>query len=626
MADAPPWTAGVHHDGSRLYVSNSLPGAGEVVTITLRVPLDAPVEAIYLRSAPDGNGTHTPMQIARRDSISAWWTAPLAITMPRNDYRFRLLTPHGAYFYTALGISRADAPDWFDFTLLADYPAPVWVHDTVFYQIFPDRFYNSDPDSTIADGAYIRDGFPVRRAAWTDMPLPWEESGNVDFFGGDLRGIVQKLDYLTDLGVNALYLNPIFAAHSNHRYDIIDFLRVDSYLGGDNALIDLRRALDERGMRLMLDITPNHTSWNHPWYENAAQDPANSPTAAYYYFDAETGEAARWAGVNSLIKLNYNSQRLRDIMYRGAGSIFKIWLREPYRIDGWRLDVADTIGRFGMSQLAHEFGRELHAALKADWPQVYLLGEYGFDYSPYLQGDELDAAMNYQGFNTPTQRWLTGYDQGTEHGAPHADTHLLAGAALAEQWQRYLAAVPFALARQQFNQLSNHDVPRALFLADGDKALLRLGAAIQFTFPGVPCIYYGDEIGLTGGIDPDNRRPMPWDKAVWDHELRAYHQTLVNLRRTAPALIDGGYQMLYAADDVLCYQRQSTEQRLIFVGQRGPEPLDSVRIPVRHAGLADGAQLVDVLGERAYTVTDGALTVTDLHCGAPLLLEEQRAQ
>lgn len=625
MTESISWAAGVHHDGSTAYVSNPLPAAGDVVTLTLRTPLDAPIEAVFLRDAPDGNIRHMRMHMARRDAVSAWWQIDLPITMPRTDYRFRLMTDTGAFFYTAMGVSRADAPDWFDFTLLADYAAPTWVYDAVFYQIFPDRFYNARPDLTPEEGAWERDGFAVQRAAWDDLPLKWEQAGNADFYGGDLPGITAKLDYLADLGVNALYLNPIFASDSNHRYDIKDFLRVDPHLGGDDALADLRAALDARAMRLMLDITPNHVSWTHPWYVEAVRD-RQSPTAEYFFFDGETGEAARWLGINSLVKLNYNSARLREIMYRGSGSIFKQWLKEPYRIDGWRLDVADTIGRYGMSQLAHTFGRELRESLKAEWPEAYLIGEYVFDATPHLQGDELDATMNYQGFNTPARRWLAGFDQGMEHGGDHHDSLRMPGAAVVEQWRRYLAAVPFVVARQQFNQISNHDKPRALTIVEGDKDLMRLGTALLFCFPGVPCIYYGDEIGLEGGRDPDNRRAMPWDESAWDHDLRTYHQRLIHLRRTAPALIDGGFQALYAEGDLLCFQREAPGQHLIFVGSRAGEALTDVRVPVRAGGLADGSRLVDLLGEGGYTVTDGAIHIARLNTGAPLLLEVQAGQ
>lgn len=622
MTLRPHWTAGLHHDGSELYVSNPLPRSGETITVRLRAPADAPVRHIFLRTAPDGEEDLKMMRRAREDGVSVWWETTLTLTMPRLNYRFKVMSGEGAYWYNALGASRADSPDGYDFKLLADFAAPAWLEAAVFYQIFPDRFYNGDPANDVPPGAWTNHhGHAVQRRAWDEPPLPWNDGGNLDFYGGDLAGIIQKLDVLRELGVTGLYLNPIFTAYSNHRYDIADYNHVDPHLGGNTALAELRRALDEAGMRLVLDVTPNHCGARHHWFL-AAQADAHAPTAEYFTFHHHPDDYECWLGHRSLVKLNYHSARLRDAMYAAPDSVLRRWLLPPYRIDGWRLDVANMTARQGMQQLEHKIWRGVRRAVKADQPETYLVGENFYDGTPHLQGDELDAVMNYQGFTIPVWSWLRGRELPAEviYGREWLDPFPLPAEALAEQWQRFRAAVPWVVTRQQFNQLGSHDTPRILSLVGGDKNLLRLGVVLLLTFPGVPCIYYGDEIGMEGLFDPDNRRPMRWDTTTWDMDLREFYRRLIALRRSAPALRRGGFQMVYAAGGLLAYQRQSPEQRLLVIACRGPEPL-AADVPVRHAGLADGTPLTDVLSGTTHTVQDGRLRFDGLQAGAALILQ-----
>jgi alpha-glucosidase len=529
------------------------------------------------------------------------------------------MTQDGAYWLNALGISRADSTDAFDFKLVADFAAPSWLEDTVFYQIFPDRFHNGDPANDVPPGAWTHGKYATQRRDWGAPPLPYREAGNLDYYGGDLAGIAQKLDYLVDLGVNALYLTPIFVAYSNHRYDIADYDHVDPYLGGDEALAELRRALDRAGMRLILDVTPNHLGSQHPWFTDAVADP-DAPTAEYFTFHEHPHSYESWLGVNTLVKLDYRSERLRDAMYRAESSVLRRWMREPYHMDGWRLDVANMMARQGAVQLAHKVGRQMRRAVKADNPQAYLFGEHFYDGTPHLQGDELDATMNYSGFTMPLWMWLAGRDHNIPP-RPWTDTTLLPGEALAEQWSRFRAAAPWAIARQQFNLLDSHDTPRILTLVNGDRALVKLAVTILMTYPGVPSVYYADEIGMEGENDPDCRRCMRWDETTWDTDLRAHFQQVIGLRRTAPALRRGGFQQVYADGGLIVYLRQSPEQRLLVVGYRGPEALASVEVPVWHAGLADGTALTDLLGSGTYTVEHGMLRLEGLERGAAMVLE-----
>ncbi|MAU08854.1 MAG: alpha-glycosidase [Anaerolineaceae bacterium] len=623
MAALPAWTAGVHHDGSIMHISNPLPALNETVSLTLRTPANAPINHIFLRAIIDGEYHRVEMTISSHNDVAKIWTADLKLPQAHVDYCFKLMTTEGSYYYTARGIYRSDTPDSDYFTLLAGYQAPAWVHDAIFYQIFPDRFNNGDPSNDTRPGETEVLGHKSTKPEWGELPTPWEKSGSMDFFGGDLQGITNRLDYLQDLGVNALYLCPIFKAGTNHKYDIQDFWQIDKHFGGNEALVALREELDRRGMHIILDITTNHIGNGNPWYLDAKDNP-NASTADFFDYDPETGKIDTWLGVPLLIKLNYKSQLLRDRMYRDKDAALRYWLNEPYRIDGWRLDVANMTGNLRENQLDHEVWREMRPYIKNEHSEAYLLGEYFMDGTPHLTGDELDASMNYTGFNVPIRRWIGGEDVGVADGNPYGDTELLPSDAVAGQWQRFMAAVPYAISLQQFNQLGSHDTTRILHVAGEDKALVRVGLALLIGFPGTPCIYYGDEIGMTGGKDPDNRRCMPWDESQWDTNMLAYYRKLLSIRKSSSALKYGGFQMLFADGDLLAYQRHTPDQTLIVVGYRGIGTSPSYQIPAWQGGLVDGTQLKDLLSGEVYSVANGMLPLSGLEHGQALILELQR--
>lgn len=604
------WIASVHHDGSPRYVVGKPSGLGATVTVRLRAGLDAPVERVFLRTSPDGEQAITPMRLTHTDAACRWWETELQLSMLHTNYRFWLLTPEGGWWLTAAGMMRHTPTDATDFKILARYQAPLWVHDAVFYQIFPDRFADGEPANNVQSGEYQAYGHPVIARPWGERPRPHSESGGVEFFGGDLQGILERLPYLEDLGVSALYLTPIFTSPSNHKYDVVDYKQVDVHFGGDEALIALRQALSQRGMRLMLDIVPNHCSATHPWFLRAQADPT-APEAEFFTFGRDRHrEYATWLGVRSLVKLNYHSQRLRDAMYAGDDAIIRHWLRPPFSIDGWRMDVANMLARQGETQLGHKVSRGIRRAVKEENSQAYLLGENFFDGTPSLQGDELDAAMNYQGFTAPLLRWLVGYDMYASRSQEWSDPHRLPTETLAAQWQTFRAAVPWQIATQQFNLLGSHDTRRIGTIVGQDEALSQIAAALLFTYPGVPSLYYGDEIGLEGAGDPDNRGCMPWNQDEWNHERRAFYRTLIRLRRSSPALRWGGFQMVYATGDTLAFQREAPEERLLIVARRADDGLRA--LPVRHAGLPDGIRLREILEGTEATVAGGLLALDGL--------------
>ncbi len=619
MSQLPPWATYIHHDSSEVFLSEIAPRIGDVITVSIRLPSDADLRALYLRSRPDGEWKRIRMALDSRQGWYDIWSAELPITMVHNNYCFHFLTADGSFYFNQGGLSPIDSPDWFSFTVLGDYDPPAWVREQVFYQIFPERFANGDPSNDRRAGEPTLMGKPTLKREWDERPQPYPESRTVEFFGGDLQGITRNLDYLTDLGVTALYICPIFDAETNHFYDIRNFDQVAASLGGNKALADLRHELSQRGMKLILDITPNHIGFHHPWYVDARQNPA-ADSADFFFRDTDTGAVEYWLGVPVIVKLNYNSQKLRDRMYRADDSAMRKWLRPPYSIDGYRLDVANMTGNYRRTQCGSDVWREMRAAIKAENPDAYMMGEFFQDSSPHLQGDQLDASMNYQGFNTPVRRWLGKGDLGVADEQPFGDPNPLPTESLALQWRQYLTAIPYIIALQQFNQIGSHDIDRILRVVGGDTALVKAGLALLMAFPGAPCLYYADEVGLDGGRDPDNRRPMPWDAALWDHDLRRYHQRLIAIRCNSHALQHGGFQILHAAGDLVAFMRQSRRELIVIAVWRGADNMAETAIDAKLANLQDGDSLTDLLIGERYTVSAGALPLSGLAHGQALLL------
>jgi len=605
----PYWLQSIHHDGSPQYVTHR---HDKTVTLRLRVDATSPVERVFVRTNPDGEQRLEQMHLVESnsdESICRWWEVDLTLRMFRTSYRFFLATHEGNWWYTAAGPVRHTPTDATDFKLLHRYHSPTWVKDSVFYQIFPERFADGDSSNNVRDDEYSCYGHTVKARKWGDLPARTGEAGNAQFFGGDLQGIIQHLDYLTDLGISALYLTPIFTSPSNHKYDIIDYKKVDPHFGGDETLIVLRKALDERNMRLMLDIVPNHCSSLHPWFL-AALDNSESPTADYFTGGRGSQKYESWLGVRTLPKLNYRSEKLREEMYAGHDSIMRYWLRPPFRADAWRIDVANMLARQGENQLEHKVGRGIRRAVKSESPDMYLIGENFYDASAQLQGDELDAVMNYRGFTLPLLQWLTGSEIAESWNKGWPDAQLLPTDALIAQWVAFIAAIPWQIAIQQFNLLGSHDTPRIQTLVNGDEDLARVAATLLFTFPGVPSIYYGDEIGLEGGRDPDNRRCMSWNPDTWNTGRHAFYQQLIQLRRTAPALRHGGFHPFYAQAETLAFLREAPEQRLLIIARRSNDGLTS--LPVRHAAITDGTRMREMLSGSESIVSNGHLPLVGM--------------
>ena len=617
----PDWLKSVHHDGSAKYVSNLYPRLDETVRLHLRTGINAPVKRVFLRYFPDGEQSFIRMEKTGEDTACIWWAADFPIEEPVAHYRFLLEAEDGMWWLTAAGAQIQVPLDVLDFKILADYDAPMWIHDAVFYQIFPDRFANGDTSNDPHPDSYEYHGHRPKTFPW-GQPPDADVNGSMIFYGGDIQGITQHLDYIEQLGINTIYLNPIFTAYSNHKYDVIDYEHVDPHLGGDDALIEFRKALDERHMRYLLDIVPNHCGYKHPWFL-AAQADWQAPEAEFFTFDVHPTSYKSWLGVSSLPKLNYRSAELRRRIYEGDDSVFRRWLRPPFGADGWRVDVANMLARQGRSQMGHDISRAIRRAVKDTRPDAYLMGENFFDASPQLQGDQFDGVMNYMGFGTPLLHWLRGYRQGAWGMKEMIISPIQwATEALDLVWRERRATIPWVIALQQYNVVDSHDTERIRTIVKENDALHRLAALVQLTVPGVPGLYYGDEIGLTDLPIIGSRNCMPWNESEWNHDLLDFYRKLIKLRKDSDILKWGGWQMLIVEEDTFAYQREGVTGRMLVIAHRGATPRPADPLPVAHGGIVDGTVFREFFSGTELTVKDGNLPIGEHPQGATLWVSE----
>ena len=511
---------------------------------------------------------------------------------------------------------------------------PDWVRDAIFYQVFPDRFASSE------------------RVAKPGPLEPWDAPPTLHGFkGGDLLGVVERLPYLEDLGVNALYLTPIFASASNHRYHTYDYMTVDPLLGGDAALRELLDEAHARGMRVVLDGVFNHTGRGFWAFHHVLETGASSPYRHWFHFDQDAldenrlvraypgadarvgvalddpwiGEAspssdgtasrrhlgyAAWWDLPALPKLNTDEPAVREYLF----GVAEHWLR--FGIDGWRLDVPAEIRD-------EAFWQEFRRRCRAIRPDAYLVGEVWHVAPEWLAGDRFDALMNY-----PLAEAILSFA-----GGPSIDRELVGrhhefgpnvaptdGPGFANRLVELDQAYDEAVVAVQLNVLGSHDAPRMRSVLGGDLSAVRLAVLLQATLPGAPCVYYGDEIGLEGGIDPDSRRAFPWDEGRWDGGLRALVRHVLRLRAAEPALRRGSFTIRAAEATAVAYERRLAEQRLIVAVNAGSS---AVRLrldldgtsqermePVVATGDTDGPRIE----------TDGDITILEVPARAGFVL------
>ena len=470
---------------------------------------------------------------------------------------------------------------------------PDWVKHAVFYQIFPDRFAKSE-----------RLPKPGNLEPWNSDPTKF------GYKGGDLLGVVERLDYLQELGITALYFNPIFQAAANHRYHTHDYFQVDPLLGGNVAFDEMLAACHEREIKVVLDGVFNHASRGFFQFNDVLENGAASPWLDWFtikrfptnaYDHNQKADYEAWFDLHALPKLNTDNAQVREFLMQ----VGEYWLRKG--IDGWRLDVPEEIKTPG-------FWEEFRQRVKAINPEAYIVGEIWHEAKQWLRGDQFDAVMNYP--FTEAAIAFSGrdhVDKETVQGRSYAPWPGIDAPTYADKIDHVLGLYPWQIQLAQLNLLDSHDTSRFLSVVGGDVASVKLGALLLFTFPGAPSIYYGDEIGMTGAL-PDEwvRKSFPWDYPEhWNHELLDFYKTVVRLRQSHEALRTGDYTRLYAEGDVYACARSLNGEQLIVAVNSGDGENNAV-IPLPDVGTGRIATAFTT-----GTVPDARLNDGQLHLTMP---------
>lgn len=531
-------------------------------------------QRVLLRCEPDNEEWLLTMQQQQSDGDVCYrGELPLTEGEALRRYCFKLLWDDRQIWFSPRGMQVFPPAQTEQFALEIPPTRPEWVADRVFYQIFPDRFARGPEKPALAGGqAFL---------AW-DTPLE-DAQDSTACYGGDLDGIIARIPYLKRLGVDALYLNPIFTAPSNHKYDTEDYYQVDPAFGGNAALIRLRTATHAAGIRLILDGVFNHTGETHPWFDRHGKGQTGafhhpqSPERERFTFQPD-GRVMDWKGNGHLPKLNFASPRVVNDIYQADHSVTRHWLRPPYSIDGWRLDVIHMLGEEGGARenLTHLAG--IYRSIREENPQAYVLGEHFGDARRWLQAGVEDAAMNYMGFALPVRAFLAGVDVARQPVR-------LAAEACAEWMDGYRAGLSHNQQLVMFNQLDSHDTARMFTLLRRNERRMKMALTWMFTWIGVPCLYYGDEVGLDGDDDPFCRKPFPWDETEWNSELFALSCRLAALRHQSMALRHGGCQVVYCRDETLMFVRAYQRETLLVAIQRSGDAQCSLPLtPLLAAG------------------------------------------
>ena len=601
------------------------------------------------------------------DKLFDYYEAEVEYPACGKNYYYEVRSGKTHTFYNKLGpVEKAAAA--YSFRLNPEFDTPKWAKGAVMYQIFVDRFANGDPANDVVDGEY----YYIQQRAWHESDW-YSVPHNRDichFYGGDLQGILDKLDYLQELGVEVLYLNPIFVSPSNHKYDIQDYDHVDPHYGkivrdegetlgwndtdNSHATKYISRAADPvnleasnaffaefvqevhaRGMRVILDGVFNHCGSFNKWidreriyegreeYAPGAYISEDSPYRSYFHFRGGrwpyNEDYECWWGHETLPKLNYEmSPELCDEIMR----IGRKWVSPPYNADGWRLDVAADLGY--SREFNHAFWRRFRREVKEANPEAIILAENYADSSEWLQGDEWDTIMNYEAFMEPVTWFLTGMEK---HSDSRRDD-------LYGNYEAFRSAMLENMAKfsepsllTAMNELSNHDHSR--FLTRTNRTVGRLASAgpqaasvgvcpevmreaviMQMTWPGAPTVYYGDEAGLCGWTDPDNRRTYPWGKE--DREMLLFHREAIRMHKESSALRTGSFKMLCGEQGILAYGRFDAYEHYVVVINNKMERA-RICVPVWQIGISSDMELVQVLrsNESAFTTEEKKLRVRE---------------
>ena len=579
-------------------------------------------------------------------------------------YYFEIKKGTEICYFSRYGVTYR-AEEYYSFIIQPGFSTPEWAKGAVMYQIFVDRFYNGDPTNDVEDDEYIYIGAPCKKIKdWSQAPASMDIR---NFYGGDLQGVIDKLDYLQDLGIEVIYFNPLFVSPSNHKYDIQDYDYIDPHYGkivvDDGEVLpkgakdnihatkyqqrtgDLRNleasnqlfaklvdAMHQRGMKVILDGVFNHCGSFNKWmdreriyepqpdYPKGAYVSAQSPYRSFFLFHNNqdsawpyNGTYDGWWGHDTLPKLAYEeSPDLEDYIMR----IGKKWVSAPYNIDGWRLDVAADLGF--SNEYNHLFWKRFRKEVKSVNPDALILAEHYGDPQDWLQGDEWDSVMNYDAFMEPVTWFLTGMEKHSDERRTdlwgNADNFIGA-------MRHFMASMLTPSLQVAMNELSNHDHSRFLTRTNhkvgrvsqhGTKgaeegvnlAVMREAVVMQMTWVGAPTVYYGDEVGLCGFTDPDNRRTYPWGHE--DQELLAFHKEMIRIHKTEKPLRKGSIKLLAAGKNLLAYGRFEKDEQLVIIVNNS-SILKEVTVPVWLTGMEMSGRMKRLI----YTYEQGYTTAYD---------------
>ena len=642
-------------DGTSDYRTPMEPAAGETVTIRFRTGKNNVDNVRFCTEEKE-----LPMEKYETSGEFDYYRIEIQLTEAAVHYYFKIASGFLECCYDRMGVSQTPRPDYF-FAVVPGFSTPDWAKGAVMYQILVDRFCNGDPTNDVVTNEffYIKT-YSKEVDNWRKYP---ESFGVAEFYGGDLQGILQKLDYLQDLGIEVLYFNPIFVSPSNHKYDIQDYDYIDPHYGviaedgGDvlkngsqdntGATKYIKRVTDKknleasnllfislveeahkRGMRVILDGVFNHCGSFNKWmdreriyqgqdgYEPGAFVSRQSPYCDFFRFSnmhawPYNGTYEGWWGHNTLPKLNYEgSKELCDYILE----IGKKWVSPPYNADGWRLDVAADLGH--SPEFNHRFWKDFRKAVKEANPEAIILAEHYGDPVEWLQGDQWDTVMNYDAFMEPLTWFLTGMEKHSDEYRGEMKGNLQN---FENAMNHYMTRLMTPSLLCSMNELSNHDHSRFLTRTNQkvgrasqlgceaagqgvDKAVMKEAVIFQMTWPGAPTLYYGDEAGVCGFTDPDNRRTYPWGEE--DKELLNFHREMIRIHKSYEAFRTGSVKFLKGEDNLLCYGRFNRQEQFVIL-MNNDDCLRNVDVSVWEIGVPGECELVQIM----YTKADNYSTV-----------------
>lgn len=560
---------------SETFCSSVFPEEGEVVRI--RVAVSKKIERAILRY-DDYTGLMSDDEMSYLGFFdnAHFYEGRMQVAKCRErlSYFFILFSEKEVFYYAKNGLRRTPPRFSSRFIIVPSLDAPSWVSDVTCYQIFPDRFCNGDETNDVRTGEYSFDGGTVTAKNFDEDPEDFNISRCLDFYNGDLKGIEEKLDYLKELGISMLYINPVFSSMTVHRYDAIDFFNVDKKLGGNEALASLVEKAHEKGIKILLDISINHVGTASLWYREALEGKGE---AAAFFTRNEDGSIKYWNGVETLADLDYHSEKLRDIIYRGEESAMKKFLRPPFSIDGWRLDVAPEVARTEDESLCLDVWRDVRFSLKAEKRDLYLVGEGWDDSEKYLDTSAWDSTMNYFGSSRIFRMLLGEEDRFLTKGwgFPPKEGNRISAREASIAINDYLNGNLDQNVYFMMNLIDSHDTPR-LHLHEAvmnDERYLSLVMAL-YMLPGFPSIYYGDEIKISGRINSveGSRYPMCWDEEKWNQKYLSWHRMLGAVRGKE-GFGKSAFYLSSIGEDVLIMFRYLNDETLVAVMNFSPDSI-----------------------------------------------------